>query len=209
MTFTRGLHFTPSLSKRKFQGRIFSIFMDVRFTRCPFKQRGKRRHKRRNSVTGTRTRVAWVKARYPNHLDYYGIAHETLKRQFLCYLYLEQPPSRRKMQHERCLLQTPERSRNCPKNERESLRGRCYLRLIQKTTSEIHERFEDPFKNFKERLELLKEFAVRNELVWEIIIIRLQVCSASYGVSFWQLCWCFFLQSNCAPFVLQLLFTVF
>jgi hypothetical protein len=24
------------------------------------------------SVTGTRTRVAWVKARYPNHLDYYG-----------------------------------------------------------------------------------------------------------------------------------------
>jgi hypothetical protein len=56
---------------------------------------------------------------------------------------------------------------------------------------------------------MLKEFAVRNNLVWEIIIIRLQVCSASYGVSFWQLCWCFFSAVNCAPFVLQLLFTVF
>jgi hypothetical protein len=42
---------------------------------------------------------------------------------------------------------------------------------------------------------MLKEFAVRNNLVWEIVFIRLQVCSASYGVSFWQLCWCFFLQS--------------
>ncbi len=36
---------------------------------------------------------------------------------------------------------------------------------------------------------------MRNNLVWEIVFIRLQVCSASYGVSFWQLCWCFFLQS--------------
>ena len=29
-------------------------------------------HKRANSTAGTRTRVAWVKARYPNHLDYDG-----------------------------------------------------------------------------------------------------------------------------------------
>ena len=34
----------------------------------------KRRKKEwKNSDAGTRTRVAWVKARYPNQLDYVGI----------------------------------------------------------------------------------------------------------------------------------------
>ena len=27
----------------------------------------------KNSHTGTRTRVAWVKTKYPNHLDYMGL----------------------------------------------------------------------------------------------------------------------------------------
>ena len=31
-----------------------------------------RYHEQRSSHTGTRTRVAWVKATYPNHLDYMG-----------------------------------------------------------------------------------------------------------------------------------------
>ena len=29
-------------------------------------------YKETNSHTGTRTRVAWVKTKYPNHLDYMG-----------------------------------------------------------------------------------------------------------------------------------------
>ncbi len=57
----------------------------------------KLRHKQNaNSVTGTRTRVAWVKARYPNHLDYYGITGYILRSEFFSNLYLEQPLSRRK-----------------------------------------------------------------------------------------------------------------
>lgn len=30
-------------------------------------------YKETNSHTGTRTRVAWVKTKYPNHLDYMGL----------------------------------------------------------------------------------------------------------------------------------------
>ena len=36
------------------------------------KTRG-RKEKERFSHTGTRTRVAWVKTKYPNHLDYMGV----------------------------------------------------------------------------------------------------------------------------------------
>ncbi len=40
----------------------------------PYKQQ---KHKCKNSHTGTRTRVSWVRAMYPNHLDYMGIYHPT------------------------------------------------------------------------------------------------------------------------------------
>ncbi len=40
------------------------------------------------SVTGTRTRVAWVKARYPNHLDYYGWTDFNEKLISTIFLYI-------------------------------------------------------------------------------------------------------------------------
>ena len=48
---------------------------------------------RANSHTGTRTRVAWVKTRYPNHLDYMGYALLPIARSLKCQMWDLNPRS--------------------------------------------------------------------------------------------------------------------
>jgi hypothetical protein len=69
-----GLQWTVSVELKVI---VYHIVVRILYHVNPSKANKQAPTKKRSSHTGTRTRVAWVKATYPNHLDYMGARIQT------------------------------------------------------------------------------------------------------------------------------------